>query len=320
MKTKNLAFKILAIAMICVGFVLLCAGMAGCGKDEPDSKLGSVVPNSTVPMNADGSNKFYMENFFSENNTPMELDNGTLFRFMATPIAEYKLYKLGNGKLTDSGLTKKISALNIINMVAGKMIFNYKNHLTISSCLNTFPQNTTQTLDFNYTYDNGFITIDANETTKLTHVVFNPVSTTKRPPENQPIWYSQDAETEEDFQYYIIAEEIPEVMNFINDINNFIIKYGKNKMLMIPWTQNGSTFCTIYPDDNICRAFCIDVVIPFLSSMFKYAEKDYLISNSVFYLIGREMTKQNIDCLRKYIEQTSTSGTFVYTTGYQFVK
>lgn len=317
--------------------ILTSFSYSGCSKDEhvpekpgnvqkpdvqkPDNlkdDLESLVPGA-APIDADGYTKFYIDNFLSETNRPIELTNGTLYRYMLTPVAEYKLYNLENGKLADSGESLKLNTLDIINMFADNLIFNNKGELKISSCSDTSLQNPSQTLNLTYTYDKGYVTVGSDGSTDLNHIVFHPIRKINKIVKPDIQYFRVKVNDYPD--KYIIAEENRDVMDFLNNISKFIVRYGKSKFLMIPWQASKDIECTIYPDKNVCNAFCLNVIIPFFYTMEKYAdpESEDLFNWQVEIYHGN-MTKENIDALKHSLEVDEDAGVFVYTTGYKFSK
>lgn len=321
MKIKNLTLTLL-------GMVLLCAGMASCGKDEPKPKptdgikdgLENVVPETNVPFNKNSFTKIFVPNIQSENNSRFETTYGALYRFLLTPVAEYKLYNLENGKLTNSGQTIKLSTQDIINMFAGTLVFNNKGDLKIMSCNNNSLQNPSQTLNLTYTYDEGYITVGSNQSSDLKHIVINPVVKISKIVNPSQFDYFRPS-VKEYTDKYIIVEENQDVVDFINNLGNFIIKEGKNKTKINLFTSDGETYCTLYPDNNVCKAFCLDIAIPFFYSMVDYADPEAgeLLNSGVLLYYGN-MTKDYIDKLKYSIENSRNPTVFTYTTLYHFSK
>lgn len=312
-----------------LALILTCSAFSGCNKDvpkdEPDpgkpgnvqkpdkskDDLESLVPDKINGVVSTGlsvlspPNSAYVD--YISNTLTFEHPTGTLFRFVDCPIFEYKLYSLENDKLVDTGLTTTFCMEDIINHFARELVFNNKGEMTISSCLNPLPSFELPVVKYKYSYKNGNISISPSQNQRVHRLIFNPVIITKR---RFGSWgFDYDTFERKYSDLYIIAEENPYVIDFVNRLIDFLDKNGIPESEFSVYEAQRE-FCAIHPVVKPCRSFLFDVVLPFFYSMQGHSnQKEF----------NKEITTETLDDLKKDLESDSQLGQLSYSTGYRFV-
>lgn len=246
----------------------------------------------------------------------IELPNGKLFKYMICPAVEYKLYTIADGKLQDSSKTTLVSTVDIINMLANQLDFNENGELTVRSCLAQLSEPAAPSFQCRYTLTGQEISFSATSQPAQS-MIFNPIVKTEKYGEYSSTdgtnYWRYLYTTTEDPNYCIRAEENPYVMAFINNIKNFIVNYGHNKAYRILCDAKyfGKNYCELYPDKEVCRKFCSDVIIQFLYTMQQH---------STVAEFNAKISKESLDKLHTSIANYIGRGRFLFTTVYTITK
>lgn len=324
MKTRNLILTICAT-------LILCAGLAGCGKDEPKpgqtvekEGLAGLEPQSEPTYDYEVYDKIFTHGFSFGNMswwTTQEhvTEMGYFFGYMLDPVVDYKIYTLKDGTITDTGLKTSVCTADIINMYLNRFNFDAAGKMNVTSTTAS-GQPASQSLTCTYTYKDGKIKFTDIKTSDISQLVAYPLIVTSKDlypygafDGTQWIW-TCDAIVKEDPAYCIKLGENPHAVKLLTSVAQFLEKNAGSEMSIQIWNsenKNGKVYCSVTPEPNFCRTFCVDVLLPFLDDMSENSEVDEF---------RQDVTKYGINQVRNHIVNDSGKGLFIYSTSYSFTE
>lgn len=259
MKIRNLTLTLL-------GMVLICAGMASCGKDDPkptdpdNNALNNLVKygyRDEMPKIVERKVglKFCFEGYDGSNTMTWPSFGLSYRETLNKKNLTYKLYKVFDGNLTETGKTKQFSVMDVINILFGNFVF-YENHdLDIVSCI--FPVSATYSsaLKLTYKFEYPNILIDYSN---LPAENYNPVLSL-RPWIESPEDYCIIAFENED-----VRQAILKALELIKQNNSKPVKF---EAWRLPGFNNNTPYATFFPDERWCYDFIKECLVPLTNKL-----------------------------------------------------
>lgn len=298
--------KIKDFIMDLSALVLLCIGLAGCGKDEPkpmdpnNNALNNLVKFGTPGIVPEQVRNIWISTHLGVAFLNPERYGNSQFPSMAfimeTKMSQkcltYKLYRATSSGLETTGQSRTFSMFDIINMWFGNFIYHEDHSLQIVSCIYDIPKQYSSEVSLTYSYAFPDLSMDFN---KINTAGYNPVLSLKP-------WIEDAADN-----YCIIAFENENVKTFITETIALLKTFsGKNVDFQI-WKNadyyNGIAYISFFPDTEFSNAFYHGSLAKFINTTYVeekapspfeeynwriinepiYTGSDYIFSNKIMF-------------------------------------